>query len=99
MKIILCIDDTDDLTKETSTGAIAQKIATKLQEKGGKLIDGISRHQLLLHEEIDYTSHNSSMCLFMDSIQCDFDEIRDCAEKTIKKHMAKTSNRACHLLY
>ena len=91
-QILICIDDTDDLTKKTSTGSIAQLIAKELQKKGGKLIKGISRHQLLLHEEIAYTSHNSSMCMVIEFERCDLCEIRFCTERILREHMAETAN-------
>ncbi len=63
MQVYICLDDTDDISKHTSTGAIAQKVAQTLQRQGALLEEGISRHQLLLHPEIPYTSHNSAMCM------------------------------------
>lgn len=60
-RIALCVDDTDDLTKETSTGKVAELIAACVAELGGAVELGITRHQLLLDESVPYTSHNSSM--------------------------------------
>ena len=63
MRIYICVDDTDDLTKSTSTGRIADMIGKAITKKyGGRVDKGVTRHQLLIHEDIDYTSHNSSMC-------------------------------------
>lgn len=59
--VALCVDDTDDLTKETSTGKVAERIAAYVIEAGGFVELGITRHQLLLDENVPYTSHNSSM--------------------------------------
>ena len=67
MQILLCADDTDDVTKAISTGAIVSKITAQLQDKGFRLVEGISRHQLLLNEQIAYTSHNSSMCVALET--------------------------------
>lgn len=61
MRVALCVDDTDDLTKETSTGKVAERIAAYVTETGGFVELGITRHQLLLDESVPYTSHNSSM--------------------------------------
>ena len=66
MRIYICVDDTDDLTKSTSTGKIADMIAQEIVKMGGTMDKGITRHQLLLHDDIDYTSHNSSMCMVID---------------------------------
>ena len=59
--LIICVDDTDDESKSTSTGEIAEIIASSAQELGATILLGISRHQLLLDPSIQYTSHNSSM--------------------------------------
>lgn len=62
MRILLCIDDTDDLEKGKGTGSLAQVILEVIEERGWGKCERITRHQLLLHEDIPYTSHNSSMC-------------------------------------
>lgn len=59
MKLYVCVDDTDDLTKSTSTGKVADMIANRIVEMGGTIDKGITRHQLFLHEDIDYTSRAS----------------------------------------
>ena len=62
MKLAVCVDDTDDLTKTTSTGKVAGELEKLFNKLGGKVDLGITRHQLPLLKEIKYTSHNSSMC-------------------------------------
>jgi hypothetical protein len=62
MNILIGIDDTDNL-ESRGTGFRARNLGAELQEKGfGKLI-GVSRHQLYVHKDIPYTSHNSSLCI------------------------------------
>ena len=64
MEFLICVDDTDDVTKATSTGAVADAIEARLLASGAALESfGTTRHQLLLDERIKYTSHNSSMCV------------------------------------
>lgn len=94
MKLYICVDDTDDLTKETSTGKIAEGIARRLEEMGGRLEQGITRHQLLLHEDIAYTSHNSSMCMVMNMKPEDrpLKEIQAAAEEILKAHAAPSAD-------
>ena len=58
---LLCIDDTDELGGEISTGSLAQEIALEISSFAK--VSFITRHQLLLDPRINYTSHNSSMCL------------------------------------
>ncbi len=60
--VVLCVDDTDDATRSTSTGAVSEAIADAVEGLGGCILLGITRHQLLLAEGVPYTSHNSSMC-------------------------------------
>jgi len=61
-KIYIGIDDTD-IVGSPGTGFHARKLAMKLEEKTGGVIAGITRHQLLVHPDIPYTSRNSSACL------------------------------------
>ncbi len=62
MEIFLGIDDTDNPDSRGS-GSLAEVLAASLAEK--KIVAkyaGISRHQLFVHREVPFTSHNSSMC-------------------------------------
>lgn len=61
IQFVCCVDDTDDLTKTTSTGAVADALAELVIGLGGTVRLGVSRHQLPRLSEIAYTSHNSSM--------------------------------------
>ena len=60
-KFLLCIDDTDELGGEISTGLLAEEIAAFAGSFAH--VSFVTRHQLLLDPRINYTSHNSSMCL------------------------------------
>ena len=61
MKILVSIDDTDDL-ESRGTGEIAELIAAGIIANGWGSCGPVTRHQLLLHPDVPYTSHNSSMC-------------------------------------
>lgn len=61
MKFYLCIDDTDNLDS-IGTGTIAEQIQEKLVTHGYGPCSLVTRHQLFIHQDIPYTSHNSSMC-------------------------------------
>lgn len=61
MDILVCIDDTDNLESK-GTGAIAQELIDLIETNGIGKGGIITRHQLFLHDDIPYTSHNSSMC-------------------------------------
>lgn len=56
MTLYLAIDDTD-IIGSRGTGRLARQIADKLSIDWD--IFGVTRHQLLVHDEIPYTSHNS----------------------------------------
>ena len=65
MHYYIGIDDTDNL-ESRGTGHRARQLGTMLQEAGIARLICITRHQLLVHKDIPYTSHNSSACLVMD---------------------------------
>ncbi|MFA7406121.1 MAG: hypothetical protein WC007_19165, partial [Pelobacteraceae bacterium] len=76
MQILISIDDTDNLDSP-GTGALASQIAADLESNGWGTSSFITRHQLLVHPDIPYTSHNSSMCF-----QADIKD--ECLEQVIR---------------
>ena len=74
MRILLCIDDTDNL-ESRGTGALASQLARELEENGWGRSSFVTRHQLLVHPEIPYTSHNSAMCFSAEVEEPDLDRI------------------------
>ena len=92
MNYLISIDDTDDLTKEVSTGGIAEMIGRRLAETGAVIREGISRHQLLLDDHIAYTSHNSSMCIEIQSDSLDIYRIMEIGEEIIRKNMSAAAD-------
>jgi hypothetical protein len=62
VKIFIGIDDTDNRNSPGS-GTVAEKLAGELQGRGLAACEGITRHQLFVHEKIPFTSHNSAMCI------------------------------------
>ena len=61
----VCVDDTD-MPGTKGTGWLVQEICGELEKKGLGACSAISRHQLFVHEDIPFTSHNSSMCFEID---------------------------------
>ena len=59
---LLAIDDTDN-EESIGTGRLARMLAAHLQRSGLLAEPSVTRHQLLLHPDIPYTSHNSSACI------------------------------------
>lgn len=66
MKVIFCIDDTDNITSTRGTGELAAMIIDEIEARGWGKGDYIVRHQLLVHPDVPYTSHNSSMSFVVD---------------------------------
>lgn len=77
---LIGVDDTDNL-ESRGTGHLARQLGFALNASGIAELKGITRHQLLVHKDIPYTSHNSSACLEVYSHEDSFNEIRNlCAE-------------------
>jgi hypothetical protein len=62
----MCIDDTDNLDSP-GTGEILEQIGEGIVKNGWGYVSYITRHQFLIHEDIKYTSHNSSMCFMIET--------------------------------
>jgi hypothetical protein len=63
-RVLVGIDDTDNL-ESRGTGFRARELGLMLKSEGLADLHGISRHQLYVHPDIPYTSHNSALCLDM----------------------------------
>ncbi|WP_352420632.1 hypothetical protein [Proteiniborus sp.] len=66
MKTLVCIDDTDNL-ESRGTGKLAQLMIEHIEKEKLGNCSYISRHQLYVHPDIPYTSHNSSMCFMVEN--------------------------------
>jgi len=64
MTILVSIDDTDNLNSR-GTGRLARAIANTLA--GDYPVYGVTRHQLYMHPDIPYTSHNSCAVIHVES--------------------------------
>ncbi|MBU1107741.1 MAG: hypothetical protein KKB51_13800 [Candidatus Riflebacteria bacterium] len=64
--VYIGIDDTDNL-ESIGTGRVARGLGKHLEDLGFGNSLGVSRHQLLVHPEIRYTSHNSCKGLTLES--------------------------------
>ena len=62
MNLLICIDDTDNLNAP-GTGKLAARLGEQLQGIGLGSPGRITRHQLFVHPDVPYTSHNSTMCM------------------------------------
>ena len=98
---LICIDDTDDIGTK-GTGEIAEEIAAKLAPKSH--MDGqqnvrrfVTRHQLFVHPDIPYTSHNSAMC-FQVETDLDFNEIKAICIAHLQQESAAASDPGLAIL-
>lgn len=61
MNLYIAIDDTDNIGT-AGTGEILENLIGELGKMFDTSFSRVTRHQLLVHKDIKYTSHNSSMC-------------------------------------
>ena len=80
-RLLVGIDDTDNL-ESRGTGFRAREFGRQLMEEGLASVRGISRHQLYVHPDIPYTSHNSALCLDIDWNGGPLDTSSPCAATT-----------------
>lgn len=90
--LLIGVDDTDNL-ESRGTGYRARCLGALLNQRGFGAVRGISRHQLLVADEIPYTSHNSSACLRLDpTATADRDEVAACCREFLLAESAPGSD-------
>lgn len=92
MKVLVCIDDTDNLETEWGTGKLASLLAEAMEAKGWGSCEHVTRHQLLVHPDIPYTSHNSCMCFAADMKPDHINDFIGYAEDFLLKESAPGSD-------
>ncbi len=70
VRFFIGMDDTDTLEADRGTGKLARWFESELPE--GCTLHGVVRQQLLVHDDVPYTSHNSAACLVVDAPDPDF---------------------------
>jgi hypothetical protein len=91
MKVLVAIDDTDSLETK-GTGHLAEAIAQDIERSGLGTRSCITRHQLLVHPDVPYTSHNSSMCFAADVHEARVDELTGRAATLLEQASAPGSD-------
>jgi hypothetical protein len=91
MQILVSIDDTDNLTSR-GTGHVASFIASELEAKGWGRSGFVTRHQLFVHPDIPYTSHNSAMCFSADIREDALDRVVAHAAEILGRESAEGSD-------
>jgi hypothetical protein len=92
MRILVSIDDTDNIDVKRGTGELASMIADAIVEKDWGSSAPVTRHQLLVHPDIPYTSHNSSMCFVADIHPSRLNQLITYASDFLEKESAAGSD-------
>jgi hypothetical protein len=91
MRIYLGFDDTDTEDADRGTGKLARWFENQLPDDCR--MSGVLRQQLLVHENIPYTSHNSAACVVIDVPDASFfDIIIDRASQHIQQYYLEGSD-------
>lgn len=90
MKLLIAFDDTDNLTSP-GTGHLLEDFRTLSSERGWGPSNRISRHQLFVHPDVPYTSHNSAMCFELE-IDTKFSGLVDQIEKEAVSFLLERSS-------
>jgi hypothetical protein len=91
MNILVSIDDTDNL-ESRGTGELASLLAEQIEQNGWGRSSFVTRHQLLVHPDIPYTSHNSAMCFTAVLEDCDPRRFIDHAARFLEVESAPGSD-------
>lgn len=82
--IFVGIDDTDDTSGASSTAAVAEETARRVEETFGRRIHmGITEHQLFADKEAAVTSDNKALCFDVDLLAGSAEQVRAIAAKTV----------------
>lgn len=94
-RLVLCIDDTDNLDS-IGTGEIADQIAAMVRKQAWGTASRVTRHQLFIHKDIPYTSHNSSMCFEAEIMEAKLEEFYSfCQQHLVKVHAPGSDPGLC----
>lgn len=91
MDLLICIDDTDNL-QAPGTGKLAHRLGELMKEEGLGTPGRITRHQLFVHPDVPYTSHNSAMCMDFAGTHGKLNDIIEFASDYLKKEGAEGSD-------
>jgi hypothetical protein len=91
VRILISIDDTDNL-ETPGTGHLASALSDLIEKNGLGKGSPVTRHQLYVHPDIPYTSHNSSMCFEAEIKHDNLDRITGFCQDFLKKESAPGSD-------
>ncbi len=90
MTLFIAIDDTDN-PDTMGTGRLSRLLAAELEGHGLIGPASVTRHQLLVHPDIPYTSHNSSACLAAEAFAAP-SEVFVAAREYMQGHLHEGAN-------
>jgi hypothetical protein len=88
---LVAIDDTDNL-ESIGTGRLARMLADHLVKEDRIASPSVTRHQLLVHPDVPYTSHNSSSCISAVGDDAAGDGLFDSARRFLEAHEHEGAN-------
>ncbi len=91
MNYMVCIDDTD-MPGTRGTGWLVEDLCNILAAEKLAVPSAISRHQLFVHKDIPYTSHNSAMGFEMSLAPQDYDAVMSLMQTFLETRTEKGSD-------
>lgn len=91
MQLLIAIDDTDN-EESMGTGKLSGMLAEELEQKGLMSRTSVTRHQLLVHPDIPYTSHNSCACIEGVTTNHNMTQIADRAKSFLVENFHQGAN-------
>jgi hypothetical protein len=91
MNLFIAIDDTDN-EESIGTGRLSRMLADELSKIGLLSDTSITRHQLLVHPDIPYTSHNSSACIEASTKGATIEEVVTASRAFLTENYHETAN-------
>jgi hypothetical protein len=88
---LVAIDDTDN-AESIGTGRLARMLAEHLASRELLTATSVTRHQLLVHPDIPYTSHNSSACIAGISERASRPALAEVARDFLRDHFHAGAN-------
>ncbi len=79
MNLLIALDDTDNL-ESIGTGRLARMLARELTHQRLVTSTNVTRHQLLVHPAVPYTSHNSCACMEAATVNGNLEKIASAAK-------------------
>ena len=91
MNLFIAIDDTDNLDS-IGTGRLARMLAQELAVQDLIISANVTRHQLLVHPDVPYTSHNSCACIEAVTANGDLKKVAHGARSFLEDHFHEGAN-------